>query len=439
MGVLFAVHGRFYAPRGWARAQRRVVELLAGIPSVVYGFWGPHGAGAADRPRGAARAVAAGGHPHPGVDDHLTVALLADAALAAVPAEQLQSAAALGMRRWAIARGVALPAARAGITTGLLLALGRAVGETMALLMVCGNVVQVPESLADPVRTLAANVALEDGVRHGGSPRGAVRGRDAADGPGGGAGRPGGGGREAACGRLRAASGRGEALIVHGAALAVLAGFGWIVWIWSGRASQVDWMFLTAAPADAGARGGHRAHPGVDGGAAGHLPGGHWCPSGWAPPSSGGIHAAGQAAGVLVRRSLDVLAGVPSIVFGLFRQRALLQGPRAWILLAFRWVDPRVHGAPPHHPIGRGQPAGGPAGLRTPERGRPGDVASWRHRCLLLPAALAPGLLAGFVLGVGRALAETAALIFTSGYVDRLPSPSWTLGARCRCTSTTCR
>ncbi|MEZ4470942.1 MAG: ABC transporter permease subunit [bacterium] len=90
-----------------------------------------------------------------------TVALLADAALAAVPAEQLQSAAALGMRRWAIARGVALPAARAGITTGLLLALGRAVGETMALLMVCGNVVQVPESLADPVRTLAANVALE--------------------------------------------------------------------------------------------------------------------------------------------------------------------------------------------------------------------------------------------------------------------------------------
>ena len=58
---------------------------------------------------------------------------------------------------WAIA----LPAARRGILTGALLQTGRAIGETMAVLMVCGNVVQVPSSLLQPVRTLTANIALE--------------------------------------------------------------------------------------------------------------------------------------------------------------------------------------------------------------------------------------------------------------------------------------
>lgn len=161
VGVLTAVHGRFYAPPAWARVQRRVVELLAGIPSVVYGFWGL---------TVLVPLIARLAPPGPSLLAGIlvlalmilpTVTLLADAALAAVPAEQLQGAAALGLGRWATVRGVALPAARAGIGTGVLLALGRAVGETMAVLMVCGNVVQVPESLADPVRTLAANVALE--------------------------------------------------------------------------------------------------------------------------------------------------------------------------------------------------------------------------------------------------------------------------------------
>ena len=54
-----------------------------------------------------------------------------------------------------------LPAARSGIATAVLLAAGRAIGETMAVLMVCGNVVQMPTSVFDPVRALTANIALE--------------------------------------------------------------------------------------------------------------------------------------------------------------------------------------------------------------------------------------------------------------------------------------
>ena len=89
-----------------------------------------------------------------------TIALAADAALAGVPQTYLRGAAALGLGRWATLRGVALPAARSGIATGVVLAAGRALGETMAVLMVCGNVVEMPSSVFDPVRTLTANIAL---------------------------------------------------------------------------------------------------------------------------------------------------------------------------------------------------------------------------------------------------------------------------------------
>jgi phosphate transport system permease protein len=60
-----------------------------------------------------------------------------------------------------VTNGVALPAAKTGIAAGIILAAARALGETMAVLMVAGNVVQYPETLFDPVRTLAANIALE--------------------------------------------------------------------------------------------------------------------------------------------------------------------------------------------------------------------------------------------------------------------------------------
>ncbi len=161
LGVAAAVFSRFYAPKPAARFYRWLLAILAGMPSVVLGFWGltvivpliarvePPGASLL-----AAILILA-------LMILPTVALTADAALESVPQSYWRGAAALGMSREATILGVALPAARGGIFAGLLLASARALGETMAVLMVSGNVVQVPSSLFDPVRTLTANIGLE--------------------------------------------------------------------------------------------------------------------------------------------------------------------------------------------------------------------------------------------------------------------------------------
>ena len=90
-----------------------------------------------------------------------TIALTSVAALESVPVTFLNGAQALGLARKAVVLQVALPAARSGITMGIVLAMARALGETMAVVMVSGNVIRMPESLFDPVRTLTANIALE--------------------------------------------------------------------------------------------------------------------------------------------------------------------------------------------------------------------------------------------------------------------------------------
>jgi phosphate transport system permease protein len=161
LGILSAVFCHYYAPPLIARWYRRLIELLAGIPSVVYGFWG------------LVNLVPLIARIHPPGPSLLagililtimilpTIALMADAALANVPAHYLRGAAALGLPRWATIRGVVFPAAKSGLFTGVILETGRAVGETMAVLMVCGNVVETPRSLFDPIRTLTANIALE--------------------------------------------------------------------------------------------------------------------------------------------------------------------------------------------------------------------------------------------------------------------------------------
>lgn len=163
LGIACALFTRFYAPRRLGQAHRRVLELLAGIPSVVYGFWG------------LVVLVPWIGWLQPPGQSLLaaivilsimvlpTVALLSEAALRSVPPAHLQAAHAMGFSRLGVIFGAALPAARGGIATAVLLAVGRAIGETMAVLMVAGNVVQAPRSVFDPIRTMTANIALELG------------------------------------------------------------------------------------------------------------------------------------------------------------------------------------------------------------------------------------------------------------------------------------
>ncbi len=161
LGLLSALFCQFYAPKLLASAYQRLLELLAGIPSVVYGFWG------------LVILVPKINQIHPPGQSLLagililslmilpTVALLSKSSLADVPAAYLQAAEALSLSRWTTLTRIVLPTARSGLFTAVVLATGRALGETMAVLMVCGNVVQIPESVFDPVRSLAANIALE--------------------------------------------------------------------------------------------------------------------------------------------------------------------------------------------------------------------------------------------------------------------------------------
>jgi len=84
-------------------------------------------------------------------------------ALASVPNSFREGALALGATRWQSVHMVVLKAARSGIVAAVVLGLGRAVGETMAVIMVAGNTVRIPISILDPVRTLTANIAIEMG------------------------------------------------------------------------------------------------------------------------------------------------------------------------------------------------------------------------------------------------------------------------------------
>jgi len=161
LGLLSAVFCHFYAPRRLVTPYRRLIELLAGIPSVVYGFWGLMVLVPAInniRPPGASLLA---GIVVLTIMILPTIALMADASFAAVPRASIAAAYALGLDKVGLLRAAVFPAAKSGLFTGLILETGRATGETMAVIMVCGNIVQMPKSLFDPVRTLTANIALE--------------------------------------------------------------------------------------------------------------------------------------------------------------------------------------------------------------------------------------------------------------------------------------
>ena len=146
-------------------ALKIIIELFAAIPSVVWGFIGymvlnPMIIWATGAPIGIN--ILNGGFILALMSVPIIMSVGEDA-LKAVPDAYREAALALGASRWQVTTRVLLPAARNGLLAAALLGVGRAVGETMAVLMATGHAVQIPHSVLDPVRTLTATVAAELG------------------------------------------------------------------------------------------------------------------------------------------------------------------------------------------------------------------------------------------------------------------------------------
>lgn len=142
-----------------------LVELLAGIPSVVYGFFGlivivPMVQSAFRLDVG--ETIMAGSIVL-GIMALPTIVTIAEDALRTTPRSLKEASLALGATRWQTLRRVTIPYAKSGISAAIILGIGRAIGETMAVLMVTGNASNVPHSFLVPARTLPATIAAELG------------------------------------------------------------------------------------------------------------------------------------------------------------------------------------------------------------------------------------------------------------------------------------
>jgi phosphate ABC transporter permease protein PstC len=168
LGIAGAVFLCEFVPRRVMRIAKPTIELLAGIPSVVYGFIGVTVLVPWIRSHlgGPGLSLLAGALIL-GVMVLPTVMSISVDAISAVPPSYREGALALGATRWQAVHMVIVRAARTGIVAGVILGMGRAVGETMAVIMVTGNAVSVPGSPLDSVRTLTANIALEMGYAIG--------------------------------------------------------------------------------------------------------------------------------------------------------------------------------------------------------------------------------------------------------------------------------
>lgn len=168
IGIFTAIFLAEIAPSWLVRIFRPAVELLAGIPSVIFGFFGliilvpliDH-------------LLGGGGNSLLAVIIILSVMILptiisiSETSIRAVPENYKEGSLALGASHIQTIFKVILPAARSGIMASIVLGVGRAIGETMAVILIAGNTPQIPHSLLDRVRTLTANIALEMGYASG--------------------------------------------------------------------------------------------------------------------------------------------------------------------------------------------------------------------------------------------------------------------------------
>lgn len=164
IGILTAVFMAKFCDNGLYKMIKPAINLLAGIPSIIYGFFGLW------------VLVPFMSHTFLGSGKNIltasillgimilpTIINISETSLRAVPESYYQGAIALGETHEKSVFRVVLPAAKSGILAGVILGIGRAIGETMALIMVAGNQKIVPESVFDGVRTLTGNIVLEMG------------------------------------------------------------------------------------------------------------------------------------------------------------------------------------------------------------------------------------------------------------------------------------
>lgn len=168
LGVAGAIFLNEFVPKPVMKTIKPTIELLAGIPSVVYGFIGVMVLAPLIRAHfgGPGLSILAASVIL-GVMVLPTVISISTDAIGAVPNTYREAALALGATRWQSVHMVTIKAAGSGIVASIILAMGRALGETMAVIMVAGNAVRIPHSALDSVRTLTANIAMEMGTATG--------------------------------------------------------------------------------------------------------------------------------------------------------------------------------------------------------------------------------------------------------------------------------
>ena len=164
IGILTAIFLAKFCPKGLYKIIKPAVDLLAGIPSVVYGFFGlvvivpfvrEHFQGNGQSILTASILL--------GIMILPTIIGVSESAIQAVPQFYYEGALALGATHERSVFLAMLPAAKSGIFAAIVLGVGRAIGETMAVIMVAGNQPRIPDSIYKGVRTLTANIVMEMG------------------------------------------------------------------------------------------------------------------------------------------------------------------------------------------------------------------------------------------------------------------------------------
>ncbi|MCI8348412.1 MAG: phosphate ABC transporter permease subunit PstC [Firmicutes bacterium] len=175
IGLLCAIFMAKFCPKGLYKILKPAVDLLAGIPSIVYGFFGlmvivPFmqdifgGSGKGILTASVLLAIMI----------LPTIISVSETSIRAVPESYYEGSLALGATHELSVFFTILPAAKSGIIAGIILGIGRAIGETMAVVYIAGNQAVIPESIFDGVRTMTANIVLEMGYASDGIHRNAL-------------------------------------------------------------------------------------------------------------------------------------------------------------------------------------------------------------------------------------------------------------------------